>query len=147
METVTANNINDVKPKKSAVKPKKNKITVSPIHHAIFKMLRNNTTLRFHTAKYIRTMHGFKADDNAAYVIFLLDRYSVKVNGMEHQYPYTTDVFIQAYYAAMQDVNDEFNTVINNFTQDVKGCSINDYIDSLEGTDTAPDNENEQTNE
>lgn len=136
MENVTAKNIDEVKPKKTNAKPKKTKITVSPIHHNVFKMLRNNTTLRFHTAKYLRTMHGFKADDNSVYVIFLLDRYSVKVNTMEHQFPYTTDTFIQAFYAAQQDVYDEFNTSINNFAQDVKGCSIEEYIDNLNADKT-----------
>lgn len=131
METVTANNIDEVKAKRGNAKPKKNKITVSPIHHQLFKMLRNNTSLRFHTAKHIRAMHGFKNDDTSAYVIFLLDRYTVKVNGMEHQYPYSSEIFIQAYVAAQLDVNEELETAINNFVQDTKGCSVDDFIDSL----------------
>lgn len=98
----------------------------------LFQMIsfvRRNGEVKRHVSLAIINMmkqKGIVPADGKVYVKFLLNRYSVKVDGLASEHPYTDEFFVKALLASGPSIGSYIQLMVNDYLYEYDKITIND---------------------
>lgn len=97
-------------------------------------MIKNNAEFRRMISIAIKSnlkKNGEITDEDKVYITYFWNKFSVKVNGLSREYPFTTPLFINNFIAAIVMLSHYAQTISSNFCNEVNISPDIDYANNI----------------